>query len=335
MPVFSSGPTLPGMPGYTGEKPEHDLHVFMRQVTSEIASEYARIYTRTQEDPGTAGDQGEENWATILRDWLPPKYQIVTKGRLIGHEGITSPQIDIIVLKPSYPRKLLDKKLYLAAGVAAVFECKNTIKADDIKSSYDRAKKFKGLYPERYGSPYKETRSPLIYGILSHSHNWKSGNSKPLQNLQNTLEELHLNGNFSPREFPDLVCVADIGAWDWSVMAIHWSDYEFSGEFAVPASTATCGLSTSMMCHSPAEQNQSSHFTPVGALISNLIRKLAWEDLELRDLADYFQQANVGGSASGKVRVWPLSTYSSEVAKRVASGHVNTTKWSDWSMMQW
>ena len=39
----------------------HDLHTFMEQVTREIASEYKRIYTRAAEDPGTAGDEGEEN----------------------------------------------------------------------------------------------------------------------------------------------------------------------------------------------------------------------------------------------------------------------------------
>lgn len=41
----------------------HDLHDFMRQISVEMASEYQRIRRRSVEDPGTAGDQGEENWA--------------------------------------------------------------------------------------------------------------------------------------------------------------------------------------------------------------------------------------------------------------------------------
>ena len=44
----------------------HDLHKFMSQVTDEMASEYQRIHARAEEDPGTAGDEGEENWATLL-----------------------------------------------------------------------------------------------------------------------------------------------------------------------------------------------------------------------------------------------------------------------------
>lgn len=97
----------------------------MSQISDDIAAEYKRIRARAAEDPGTAGDQGEENWATLLRGWLPSQYQVVTKGRLISHNGTTSPQVDVIVLKPSYPPKLLDKKLYLAAGVAAAFRMQN------------------------------------------------------------------------------------------------------------------------------------------------------------------------------------------------------------------
>jgi len=33
----------------------------------EIEEEYNRIRKRAYEDPGTAGDQGEENWAELLR----------------------------------------------------------------------------------------------------------------------------------------------------------------------------------------------------------------------------------------------------------------------------
>src|SRR5258706_2694249 len=105
----------------------NDLVDFMRTLTREMGDEYDRIQKRSLEDPGTAGDQGEENWATVFKDWLPPDYQVVTKGRLLSENGIAGPQVDIIILYPFYPKKLLDKKLYLTAGVAAAFECKNTL----------------------------------------------------------------------------------------------------------------------------------------------------------------------------------------------------------------
>ena len=121
----------------------HDLHDFMRQVSVEMAAEYQRIQKRSTEDPGTAGDQGEENWATLLRDWLPPSFQVVTKGRIIGSDGSTSPQVDVIVLKDVYPKKLLDKKLYLAGGVAAAFECKITLKSSHIEDAVRTARQIK------------------------------------------------------------------------------------------------------------------------------------------------------------------------------------------------
>ena len=63
-------------------KKSNDLHDFMVSATHEMQSEYERIQKSSKEDPGTAGDQGEENWAALFRDWLPPNYHIVTKGRM-------------------------------------------------------------------------------------------------------------------------------------------------------------------------------------------------------------------------------------------------------------
>lgn len=103
---------------------EHDIHDFVKESTTTLQAEYERIRKRAAQDPGTAGDQGEENWAELFRQWLPSYLRIVTKGRIITHSGYTSPQVDLLVLVPSYREILLSKKLYLAAGVAAAFECK-------------------------------------------------------------------------------------------------------------------------------------------------------------------------------------------------------------------
>src|SRR5260370_8960948 len=89
--------------------PEHDIHAFVFSCQKDIAEEYERIRHRAAEDPGTAGDQGEENWASLLRSWLPSYFHIVTKGRILTESSYASPQIDVLVLYPSYPRILLDK----------------------------------------------------------------------------------------------------------------------------------------------------------------------------------------------------------------------------------
>ena len=109
-------------------------------MNTEMASEYERIQLRATDDPGTAGDEGEENWAEVLRGWLPRNYEVVTKGRIINEEGLTSPQMDVLVLNDSYPTKLLNKKHYLAAGVAAAFECKTTLKSAHISQAFKRCR---------------------------------------------------------------------------------------------------------------------------------------------------------------------------------------------------
>src|SRR5215510_1066483 len=191
----------------------HDLDDFMRAVTDEIAREYDRIQRRATEDPGTAGDQGEENWATLLRGWLPPIYQVVTKGRILSHEGIASPQIDVLVLHPAYPRHLLDKKLYLAGGVAAAFECKITLKAEHIQTAVKNAVEIRNYVQARTGSPYKELYSPVVYGLLAHSHVWKGEGSTPLDNVERHLLAADLEHIKHPREMLDGIRIADLATW--------------------------------------------------------------------------------------------------------------------------
>jgi hypothetical protein len=182
------------------ESEYHDLHDFMSSVTKEMADDYNRIQKRVKEDPGTAGDQGEENWAELLRDWLPPIYQVVTKGRILSHTGITSPQVDVLVLKPTYPKKLLKKKIYLAAGVAAAFECKIKLEKQHIDTTTDNAAKIRRNFQNRIGSPYKELNSSMIYGLLAHSHDWRRPKSKPIGTMISYLLQKLAWEDYSLRE---------------------------------------------------------------------------------------------------------------------------------------
>jgi hypothetical protein len=47
------------------ESPPHELRTFMEESARQMAAEYARITARSSEDPGTAGDEGEEDWAEL------------------------------------------------------------------------------------------------------------------------------------------------------------------------------------------------------------------------------------------------------------------------------
>ena len=292
------------------EEKSHDLHDFMQQLSDEMAAEYDRIQKRATEDPGTAGDQGEENWTELLRGWLPSTYKVVTKGRIISQDGLTSPQIDILVLKSIYPERLLNKKLYLAAGVAAAFECKTTLKASDIEKTVKNCVKIKSLYPVREGTPYKELHTPIVYGLLAHSHSWKAPNSTPEVNIDQKLDEADYLHVSHPRQTLDLLCVVDLATWtshkSTCLPKLPSSDPNYAPQDAEAI--------TVYLKHFTNADTQVKDFLPIGALISNLWKRLAREDPALRDLANCYYHTKISGSASGMVRSWqPNLIYTSKV----------------------
>jgi len=306
--------------GQQMDKKTNDLVDFMQHITQEVAREYSRIQKRAREDPGTAGDQGEENWATILRNWLPPIYQIVTKGRVLAFDGWASPQVDILVLHPSYPKQLLDKKLYLAGGIAAAFECKLTLRGEHIKQAVENASSMRRRLTQRIGTPYRELHSSILYGLLAHSHVWKGKMSTPRENVEHKLLEADRNGIKHPREMLDVFCVADLATW--KVHKIPWFGPENvpgweqgpKTWYGPDGSPYTC-----YMCHAYEWTEQDPTFSPIGALIAFLLRRIAWEDMSVREIADYFAVVNLSGKGAGSLRRWELDIYSEEIRGRVKS----------------
>jgi hypothetical protein len=311
----------------------NDLKDFMNSATQEIENEYLRIQKRATEDPGTAGDQGEENWATLLRNWLPSTFQIVTKGRILSEKGIASPQVDIIILQPEYPKHLLDKKLYLAGGVLAAFECKVTLKANHIAEFIRNAVEIREHISNRKGTPYKELNSGILYGLLAHSHSWKGENSKPIDNIENKLwleDELKIK---HPNQIPDIICVADLATWSSTKMTFIGPrlipNWETMADKYGPNGSATSGY----ICHSKETENQSEDFSPIGAMITSILNKLAWEYPNLRSLAKYFTATNIQGSGEGRMRTWESMIYTDEIRKKVEQGLLSNGKhWDEWSI---
>jgi hypothetical protein len=312
----------------------NDLIDFMNSATRQMGEEYNRIQKRSTEDPGTAGDQGEENWATLLRNWLPTTFQIVTKGRILSHKGIASPQVDVIVLQPEYPKHLLDKKLFLAGGVLAAFECKLTLKAQHIQDFIKNSIEIKSHVEERKGSPYRELQSPIIYGLLAHSHSWKGENSTPVINIQEKLIESDESFITHPIQTPDIICVADLACWSTSKMAFFGPKQMPNWASMAPIYGDNGSATTAYVGHSNEIEKQVENFTPIGAMITSLLNKLAWEYPNLRQLARYFTLTNIEGFGQGYMRKWESSIYSDEIRGRVELGQlINGVFWDEWSML--
>ena len=294
----------------------HDLHDFVLSSQKVIEAEYTRIRKRALEDPGTAGDQGEENWAELLRGWLPSYFHVITKGRILTERGYASPQIDVLVLTPSYPRILLDKKLYLSGGVVAAFECKTTLKAEHIRAAAKTAAELRQHLPKRTGTPYKELNSTVVYGLLAYSHSWKKAASQPLGNISKILAEADRTFAQHPAECLDFVTVADMANWASFKGPFQLQLYYYDGSVKKP-----CGppghVMTAHVCTS--RDGQAEHYSPIGALLSKLFSKLAWAFTDMRHLDEYFRGVSITGSGWGPGRYWDLSAFSDETLDKLTS----------------
>jgi hypothetical protein len=318
---------------------KHELVDFMRDATHQMSSEYDRIQKRVTDDPGTAGDQGEENWATLLRSWLPPVYQVVTKGRILSDEGSAGPQVDVLVLSSDYPKALLDKKLFLAGGVLAAFECKITLKASHIKDFVKHAVSISQLTSRSMGSPFRELNSPIVYGLLAHAHVWDAPTSTPSKNVEKTLLDADSGSVAHPSEMPDLLCVANLGTWvkgvdAWTGPGMSvWSE-QMASIYGKEGAVTTSYFSHTKYSSDSWAANQPTGFTPIGAMVSYLLNRLAADDESLRRLALYFAKTGLGGRGVGNQRIWSGKVYSSEVRAGIAAGRlVNGRLWNEWNIV--
>lgn len=322
----------------------HDLESFMKSATDFMASEYKRIRNRTSDDPGTAGDEGEENWAALLRDWLPSTYTVVTKGRILTPDGRVSRQVDVLVLKGAYPKKLLEMntKMFLSTGVAAAFECKTTLKSAHIEKAVRTCVEIKNLYSIRTGTPYKELHSPIMYGLLAHSHSWKSDNSTPVQNIEGKWMKSDYEFAQHPRLALDLICVSDLGVWSPAKFSFiftpdfnsdpKWKNLDHMKPF-FPDSLGTARIAYSG--YIPSRDQGRLTYTTIGAFVVRMYNHLAWDDTALRGLAEYFNLSGIGGNGEGAFRHFRIGIYSESLRQQILMGKAqgSNKKWDEWNLV--
>ena len=300
----------------------NDLFDLMEAATDEISREYKRIRKRVKEDPGTAGDQGEENWKKVLEDWLPASYHVVTKGRILFPSGKSSDQVDVLILSPSYPKRLLNIKHYIAGGVIAAFECKTTLKKIHIKEALETCADIKNKTPFGEGTPFKELNSSVLFGLLAHSCSWspKTATDQIDEHLL-VYDKQFVN---HPSETLDLLCVADLACW--SSMKSTW-------QASLEPNDDSRSVSTAYICC--CKEASGSNFTAVGTMITDLLCKIAWREHSLRPIADHFMSSHISGSGQGQSRQWENSIYSEEVLHRLVkeglSDEEDENLWNEWS----
>jgi hypothetical protein len=311
----------------------HELREFVDQVSDQLAAEYARIRRRAREDPGTAGDEGEENWRDLFEDWLPGELQIVTKGRILGSDGTLSPQVDVIVLRPGYPRSLRNKKTYLAGGVLAAFESKLTLRAEHIPRAIRTAKAIHSLVNPRVGSPYSELNSPILYGLLAHRTQMRRD---PIERID-ALLQTGLNAANSPAESLGVLCVADLATWRSSTFLLpkqtQMKPADWEKVRTLHGLEEEGGLRSLYMRWKRWPGNDVPP-RPLYLLIQHLLQHAAWEIPIYRELARYWTLTSQGGSTGVCARSWPFSVLSPTVSTGIRRGRLTSGEgWSPWGMV--
>lgn len=317
-----------------------DLRAFVEQAAIEMRKEYERIQERVGEDPGTAGDEGEVNWAMLLQRWLPSNYHVCVKGRVLGPNGRASKQVDVVVLYPEYPTGLLDKKLYLAAGVAAVFECKLTLRREHIGTTIRRAAEFQDDLGLRLGSPRMELYSPIAYGLLAHSHEWQRPGSDPAETIDTALraeDQLHVD---HPRKMLDVLCVADLGTWSAFKTPISGEPRapSYQRDARHPEGFVTTGFmerSARIEARHVASSGGDALDTTalaIGELLTSQLIRLAYEDHRLQRMVSALRTGHFSSTGFATCRTWDLSVYSADVRTRLRdNGGLLGSVWNEWS----
>ncbi|VUC81189.1 Uncharacterised protein [Raoultella terrigena] len=346
----------------------HELFSFFKSISGQLSSEYERISARAKEDPGTAGDEGEESWKQLLEHWLPPQYKVVTKGRLLSANGEASPQIDVIILKPFYPPFLVNKKYYLIDGVAAAFECKTTLRPRDLEKSFKTAAIISRLCKKKVGNPCIELLPPVPYGILAHSHSWLGEEETVVNLITKKVKELGLKYALHPRELLETICIADLAGWTtghsicmcYPINEDQIPDREARKAIFSLLKKEHAGFLSAelyqengldvLYVHRPYSQYFTQYikkptdiihtetyrekFTPIGAFVYALYKKLSYRDASINDLSNYFSEVHIPGGSGGlspnEAIHWGMDTFSEGVWDKLINGsHDRTPEWRD------
>jgi hypothetical protein len=256
---------------------QHEISKRFMAVFHEIVSDYGIVKGRTNEEPGTTGDHVEGKWAEVLSDWLPATYHVVTKGRILDLDGVSSRQLDVIVLHPAYPRRLRNFKYYIPEGVAAAFECKTTLRRRDVGSFIETCASVKRMRESLSRSPYDDLHRPIIVGLLAHSVDLgPRTRGGVIERLWRVLEEEISKRLDQPWLLPDVLCIADTVTLTLSTTVLV-GDALKEAYPDTPASLSSGAIQTAYLQQlSVSEDKLGQGAVNLGALIADVTERLAW-----------------------------------------------------------
>jgi hypothetical protein len=183
------------------------------------------------------------------------------------------------------------------------------------------------LVGDRHGSTFDELFSPILYGILAHSHCWKNSKSRsPVFHLIGEKNTAYQEINH-PRDALDLICVADLGTLSVNKLILP------SNESSAENHSEIIQLGYNQWIpriHLPEFIENDLDFpnpNPIGIMVYSLLSRLAWEDKNIRRLANYYRAILNSGVGSTLDVTWPLEILSDEARKQLQCQDLTEKHW--------
>lgn len=280
----------------------HAHQEWLKDASADIDRDYKRLYEKAARSGTTqeVGHQNEAIWQTFLSAWLPPQYEVATRKYIVGTaDSDWEPfETDIVVFHPGYPRNLREKTQVMAAGVAAAFSTKLTIRPEGLRESARQCASLQRGLITKCGHSRNELWKPYVFGVLAASHAWKSVGSKPAENIGSWLHTNDLEFAAKPAESLDLACIADLGTW-----------------------AKTTAFLTDPSTLGENEQIMTSHLeikdeglAPLALFLSALYELLSWRNEDMQGMAHDFRVTTHEPSGVGPSRMWPAESILSSEA---------------------
>ncbi|BBZ43359.1 hypothetical protein MPRM_06400 [Mycobacterium parmense] len=240
------------------------------------------------------GHHYEALFRRLLQGWLPPQYEVGTRKYLLLERAVNrksySCETDLVIFHPSYPRELRERSEVLLSGVVAAFSVKSELSRGKLRDAITEARVVREGFERKVGTEIGELISPLIYGVLAHTH--KLPGDEPRAAVTDALLA-ETQKDEPPRGQLDLVCVADLDCWYRTVNIAQNpirpgpsapsegdSYYDFwHSAHQTPDTTGAAPL-------------QNPH--PIATLVIQLWAKLAVRDPQLKQIADGLSAMRTG-----------------------------------------
>ena len=201
-----------------------DLREMFAQRQNELAARYERV--RSIQHPTGSGDEGEEAWEEVLRDFLPLRYSLGRGRFIIDSNGSISEQQDIVIYDGQFAPTFLklESISYIPVeSVYSVIEVKPALNKAAVNAAGDKATSVRNLtvVPGEFGTIGGETGSHdpkgILAGLVCHTSDWRPPFGPAFH------ESLSSMDSFSQLDFG---CVVQDGAFSRTASSVETASHE-------------------------------------------------------------------------------------------------------------